>query len=821
MDNDLLLNFSLGQQLLQEKNVLKGGRWKDRRRASRLFHQSDKERSEDAAAFERSYVTGNEESTTETKDSKGEDYFPRKVRKLHHSSNKPNIVSSLFMGNPSVTSVENTHDDPDQYSVHPSNAALPADVNNFVALGLYPSLASHLESSLHLSSPTAIQKAAIPLLLQEESDFLVQAETGSGKTLAFLLPILQNLLDFKSRRLDGKMDRKSGLFVLILVPTRELARQIDETLTLLLNRMPWLVHGTVSGGATKNHEKARIRRGINVLVATPGRLVDHIENTQVLDLQKVKWFVLDEGDRLMELGFEQDILKIIGALERSRRPDRYGQTFPTLAHSSYFKPSQMPEKEASQDDMATFPTRMTTILCSATMKADVERLGKVSLNDAKFVNAVSQTSTVPEGGQDTSLADSELHLDRREKLNSVKQRESICSPSQLRQSYVVVPPKQRLVTLKVVLERALSNERGPTKVVVFFSCADSVEFHFAVFGRTGIPSDMASSAEDKVTANVSCSLKDEQGVSSTENCSNQHSRIGRTYPLPTKTACHTLSTLAHPRIQLFKIYGSLQQQLRSATIAKFSSSSEPSILFSTDLASRGLDLPNVDLVVEYDPAFSSDDHLHRVGRTARAGKEGTAICFLMPGSEEGYISVLKAAAGKETIRGETAETVLRSGVKHGRHHVKDMPGKWDEVATDWQLDIERWIINDDRAAKLARKAYVSHVRAYATHVSDERHIFDLKGLHLGHLAKAFGLRETPRNMGHTKSSETTKQTRWPWVNARKGKKEGQGQETRVAVQSKPVGRVTNVAKKTTNGAAEKMRLKIKEHMAVAGEFNIG
>src|SRR6201999_4382476 len=96
-------------------------------------------------------------------------------------------------------------------------------------------------------------------------------------------------------------------------------------------------------------------------------------------------------------------------------------------------------------------------------------------------------------------------------------------------------------------------------------------------------------------------------------------------------------------LTIYKLHGSLPQSVRTSIVNTFGHSTEPSLLISTDVASRGSDLPYLDLVIEYDPAFSSEDHLHRIGRTARLGRDGRAVIFLLPGKEEGYISVLKSS----------------------------------------------------------------------------------------------------------------------------------------------------------------------------------
>jgi len=199
-------------------------------------------------------------------------------------------------------------------------------------------------------------------------------------------------------------------------------------------------------------------------------------------------------------------------------------------------------------------------------------------------------------------------------------------------------------------------------------------------------------------------------------------------------------------ITAFRLHGSLPQKIRTRTIQAFANSKTPSFLLCTDVASRGLDLPNVDLVVEYDPPFSADEHLHRIGRTARAGRDGRAIIFLLPGCEEGYVGILKSLRRDEgmSIAGHDADELLRKGLS--MKTVKEVESGWKQRATDLQLDVERWVLENPTVLEMARRGYQSHIRAYATHVAAERGMFDIKQLHLGHLAKAFGLRDRPGNI---------------------------------------------------------------------------
>ena len=810
-DDGILVNFQVSDGPLKSNVSFRGGSWKDRLNAKRNLGRNQQKK----VRTNRTDVQASPD--LEQEHDRNADAEPSlKRRKVGQqpphvpkvSANKGDVISSLFTFNPvAKESAEPASSQPDAIVV-PSNAPLPEGASNFTALGVHVTIASHLSTSLQLKAPTAIQKAALSQLLENDCDAFIQAETGSGKTLAYLLPIIQRLMLLKVKGLQGKINRKSGLFALIVAPTRELAKQIDETLTLLLKRLPWLVHGTVYGGTTKNHEKARLRKGINILVSTPGRLIDHLENTGNLDVGQVRWVVLDEGDRLVELGFEEDIKKLFTALD-SRKSDLVSASIEHVA--------------------VELPDRRTTILCSATMKAEVQRLGSIGLREAITIEPDSSplddattTSPIALGKQEASTKKSSVSM-------KPPEEQQFLAPSQLKQAYIIAPAKQRLVTLSALLKRTFMRKAAVSKVIVFLSCGDSVDFHFHLFARDPME-ELANGNTDATTMETRQEHSEASSGNGrpTKHDSNSIKPSGpntKSTTSPTISQAPTLYSPANTTIRVYKLHGNLHQHLRSSTLASFSRSTDPSILFCTDVASRGLDLPNIDLVIEYDPAASADDHLHRVGRTARAGRDGRAICFLMPGPEEGYIETLKAGAGKRAVKGEKGEDVLRKGFETLSRKDGEQLGKWNERATEWQLELERWIIADMQAGELARKAYVSHVRAYATHKAEERGMFNVKDLHLGHLAKAFALREKPGSMGRGEVKSDRRRKIVTSERAGTDGRQGRKADDRTAGEKSARGEKSDWRQGdetiAIGDAAQKMRAKMKEHMAIAGEFNIG
>ena len=661
------------------------------------------------------------------------------------------VISSLFSFNPSS---KTKFEEPQEVAepAKPSNAPLTQEMATFAALGLSQRLAAHLSTKLEMKAPTGIQKAAIPQLTGDDSDAFIQAQTGSGKTLAYLLPIVERIISMSSK--DVQVHRDSGLFAIVLAPTRELCKQIAAVLEKILRCAPWIVGTTVIGGESKQSEKARLRKGVNILIATPGRLADHLDNTEVLKVNTVRWLVLDEGDRLMEMGFEEEITAIVKKIEQRA----------------------LVVDETNEREVKALPSRRVTVLCSATMKMDVQRLGEISLKDAVHIQAEHS---------DIELANTDAE---RKELED----KAFSAPAQLKQTYAIVPAKLRLVTLMAILKHTFSRQGPVMKAIVFMSCADSVDFHFFLLGQS-FPSSKTGEQEGQLPEVAKSALtKDTVSYGS------------------------AFSNNSNPVI-LHRLHGSLAQNIRTATLKSFVESKDPCLLICTDVASRGLDLPNVDSVIEYDPPFSADDHLHRIGRTARAGRDGRALIFLLPGDEEQYVTILASSYrdGKKSLIYNSADDLVRKGFGGvGR--------EWEERATEWQLEVERWTLGSPKYLEMARRGYQSHIRAYATHIAEERHIFNMQTLHLGHLAKAFALRDKPGSIKvpGLRPEKMTKADRS--VAARKAKR-GETEEKapegeRARKQRKMDLDLPDVDR---NDAAKRMKKKMLEHMSGANEFNIG
>uniref|UniRef100_A0A8C7ZCV5 ATP-dependent RNA helicase n=1 Tax=Oryzias sinensis TaxID=183150 RepID=A0A8C7ZCV5_9TELE len=297
--------------------------------------------------------------------------------------------------------------------------------DSFSELDLHPHLVTNSAYQFIPLDFSHVQKQTIPVL-QSGRDALVRSQTGSGKTLSYAVPLVQSL-----QSIQPKVSRSDGPLALVIVPTRELAVQTFQIFQKLLKPFTWIVPGVLMGGEKRKAEKARIRKGINILVSTPGRLVDHIKHTLSIAFSAVRWLVLDEADRTLDLGFDKDLTVILNSLN------------------------------------STGPARQNVLL-SATLTLGVSRLADVCLKDP-----VSIQVSGPSSSSSDHTGSSHVTSDT-EPANA---SESFAVPEALKQFAVVVPSKIRLVCLAAfVLDKCKDN-----KVIVFVSSCEAVEFLHSLF----------------------------------------------------------------------------------------------------------------------------------------------------------------------------------------------------------------------------------------------------------------------------------------------------------------------------------------------------
>ncbi|GAN11515.1 ATP-dependent RNA helicase Has1 [Mucor ambiguus] len=417
---------------------------------------------------------------------------------------------------------------------------------------------------------TEVQAKTIPPLL-EGRDVLGAAKTGSGKTVAFMIPAIELLLrkNFKPR---------NGTGVIIVSPTRELAIQIYGVAEELC-KYHQLTHGLVIGGANRKAETEKLVKGVNLLVATPGRLLDHLQNSQGFVFKNLQTLVIDEADRILDIGFEEEMKQIVKILPRERQ----------------------------------------SMLFSATQTTKVSDLARISLKAGPLYINVDEK-------KEASTADG------------------------LEQGFVVVEADKRFLLLFTFLRK---NQKK--KVIVFFSNCNAVKYYAELLNYIDVP--------------------------------------------------------------VMELHGRQKQQKRTSTFFEFSEA-ERGILLCTDVAARGLDIPAVDWIVQYDPPDDTRDYIHRVGRTARAGGKGKSLLFLLP-SETGFLKFLKEAK------------VPLNEYQFPNNKI-----------TNVQSQLEQLIEKNYYLNQSARDAFRSYLQAYATY--HLKHIFDVDSLDLTKVAKAFGFKVPPK-----------------------------------------------------------------------------
>ncbi|XP_078106533.1 LOW QUALITY PROTEIN: ATP-dependent DNA helicase DDX31 [Sander vitreus] len=557
------------------------------------------------------------------------------VRETGRSSIK---TSSLFKHNPEIPEIH-----------RPVVSQLKEKIftsDSFSDLDLHPHLVATLNKVLNVSTVTSVQKRTIPVLLSGR-DAVVQSQTGSGKTLSYAVPVVQSL-----QGLQQKVSRSDGPLAVVIVPTRELAQQTFQTFQKLLKPFTWIVPGVLMGGEKRKSEKARLRKGINILVSTPGRLVDHIKNTLSIAFSAVRWLILDEADRTLDLGFEKDLTIILNSLN------------------------------------STGPSRQNVLL-SATLTHGVTRLVDVCLQDPVNIHVSGPAPS------DLTTTSSAVTSDP----STASQSESFALPEALKQYVVVVPSKIRLVCLAAfILDKCKFSQNN--KLIVFFSSCEAVEFLHSLF--TSVLSGP--------------------------------------------------STNQKPQLSFLRLHGNMKQEERSEVFQQFSVSNS-GVLLCTDVAARGLDLPQVTWIIQYTPPAAAAEYVHRVGRTARIGGRGSSLLFLTPAetafitelanhhislSELKLLDILSSLMMDDTYKGR--------GKYYSKSSSKALEQETRERATVLQTEFENFVHSDAQSVQKAKKALQSFLRAYTTYPAHLKHIFHIRSLHLGHTAKSFGLRDAPQGL---------------------------------------------------------------------------
>ena len=358
-------------------------------------------------------------------------------------------------------------------------------MTTFEQLGLSKEIIKALKEN-GIESPFPIQQAVIPLILKG-LDIIGQAHTGTGKTAAFSLPMLK------------KVKPKGPIQSLVLVPTRELAVQVTYEINRF-GRYTGIRTASIYGGQSIGIQYDQLRRGVQIIVATPGRLIDFIKQDSI-NLDNVNFVVLDEADRMLDMGFIDDIKFILFSIEIENRQ---------------------------------------TCLFSATMPPTVLRLAREYMKkDVKEIR----------------LNEEELSLNT------------------IRQSYLIIPEKENFK-------------------------------HLCNFIRN----------QNKEQTIVFAATKQRTGRLAEE--------------------------LKHVGFKVTTIHGNLSQKERNISMNRFRNGRE-NVLVATDIAARGIDIPSVGHIINYDVPIEPMMYFHRIGRTARAGATGNAVSLVTPERLENFVKILR------------------------------------------------------------------------------------------------------------------------------------------------------------------------------------
>lgn len=413
-------------------------------------------------------------------------------------------------------------------------APVPATLVPFSAMNLSRPIMKAITEA-NYQSPTPIQSAVIPVGLLGK-DVVAGAVTGSGKTAAYLIPTLE--------RLVYRPQKSPATRVVVLAPTRELAIQVFEVGQQLGKYISNLHFGLAVGGLSLRAQEQQLRRKPDVVVATPGRFIDHVRNSPSFSVDEVEVLVLDEADRMLEEGFEAEIAEILKLI----------------------------------------PAKRQTLLFSATMNNSIQDLVKLTLK--KPVRLM---------------------------LNPPKQ-----AAKGLVQEFVRIR-KQYETSRPAILVNLLQKLGTHRRTMVFVSQKRTAHLLRVIVGLLGI-------------------------------------RVG-------------------------ELHGSLTQDQRLSSMAKFKSLEVP-VLICTDIASRGLDIPKIEIVINYELPQTYDIYLHRIGRSARAGRTGTAISFVGESTSEREVvkqAVSASNASKQKILGRN---VRWDDVKTIAKQVEDKKELIDEVLAE-------------------------------------------------------------------------------------------------------------------------------------------
>ena len=510
-----------------------------------------------------------EKNEENNKTSKIKDFSSEKKKKRRLSENKSN--SEVNDKNTNKIESDKDNKDNDQTNIkkeikeNPKNDEYFSNIK-FSEMNLNKILLERLNLQGY-EIATEIQAKSIPIALKGE-DIIGSAKTGSGKSLAFLIPTVEYILNHP---------KNEGIQALVITPTRELALQLYDLAKILMNDNGTSCILVIGGGNRKKEAEKLSSNEARIIICTPGRLIDHMVNTKKFDYNNIKILIIDEADKILKIGFEEELTEIIKLIPKNRQ----------------------------------------TLLFSATITPKVEDLITLSVKNYENIRIKSSDPTV----------------------------------STLEQGYLKIDADKKFLFLFTFFKKNKNS-----KILVFFATCKEVEFYSSLLNYVDVP--------------------------------------------------------------VLSITGEYKQQKRSTTFMEFCSL-EQGILLCTDVAQRGLDIPDVDWVIQYDPPHDPEEYLHRVGRTARgANKIGKALLMIMP-NEINFIRMLQL------------------------YKIKLDEFQFPEKKlAKVQEQLEKLVNKKDKfLLNLATDAYRAYIHSY--HANTDKDTFDLEKLDLLKVCKSFGLISPP------------------------------------------------------------------------------
>jgi ATP-dependent RNA helicase DDX49/DBP8 len=477
-----------------------------------------------------------------------------------------------------VETIKDSNDAKDDQKTEPlnDNSYKETIINTFSDLKLSPPLLQTCKS-LGYKTPTPVQKEVIPFLLSNTSShILALATTGSGKTAAFVLPILHHL-----------SKDPYGIYAVIVTPTRELAKQIYEQV-LALGASMRIKASLIIGGMDMTHQACELSNKPHICIATPGRLGALLRGPNPPVLKNIKYVVLDEADRLLNAnsGFQGDIAEVLlhgtTTTKHSESRERRGNC-QTLLFSATLTRSLESLEEMAGAGLGRLPLKKFVI------RNDDE---EISTSEAKKrrTNANVDDSDC-DSDDDSSLMD-ETNIDESSLIPNI--------PTGLRQEYIFMPSHVRDAYLITAVRHLMSNG-----------------------GRKG-GNDVDRS--DSSGWNVS-SLKNDSSDDDDDGGEKKKAKSAIIFVSTCERTALISGILTELGVSNVALHSLLSQNRRLAALAKFKSQ-HVRVLVATDVASRGLDIPTVDLVLNCELPRKAVDYIHRVGRTARAGRRGRAVSLV-------------------------------------------------------------------------------------------------------------------------------------------------------------------------------------------------